>query len=113
MPVLRSLLCDPSNLSAVEAAHVARRHIDDICVEIRHLLGLNGVENLAATLHPNGFTKIQLFRGPRLTIRLHLWDRVGHDLETRIHGHAWSLSSVVLSGQIVHTIYNERTRGER
>lgn len=56
--------------------------------------------------HPNGFKKIPLgiHRPTRSRLFLHIWD--DHYADSDIHNHRWNFSSLVLSGQLLNTVYS-------
>jgi hypothetical protein len=109
--VLNELFTKTNNLPVLNAAQVMQSNFGEIRAELRSLLELeqHSPGHLEISRHPNGFLKITLYRVGRRTVRLHLWTSgfgETHD-EIRIHGHAWSLASIVLQGEIVHTLFQE------
>lgn len=73
-------------------------------MEQRYDLGLLPPSEPQAIVHPNGFVKLPLARADdgRFRLFLHVWREESSDAD--IHDHRWPFSSVVLRGELSHTV---------
>ena len=112
--VLDELFGATCHQPAFEAARVIASNPESLSAQLRLLLNSERrLHTLPISRHPNGFTKITLYRNEQRTIRLHIWNSaLGVDEEVRIHGHAWSMASIVLRGQITHTAFDETSSAD-
>lgn len=73
-------------------------------MEQRYDSGLLPPSEPQAIVHPNGFVKLPLARTSdgRTRLFLHVWRAESSDAD--IHDHRWSFTSVVLRGELSHTV---------